>query len=85
MMAHLLIMQLPHYSGEAPETQAQHSIHQWLHQGTDGCPIDFITCARFELNSHAQQTASAMFAHCLSQSLSLMQGISQAACQQQID
>lgn len=66
------------------QTQMQHSVHQWLHQGTDSCPVDFIACAHFGLNSYAQSTAETLFTHCLSQSAALMQGITQSDCEQRL-
>lgn len=65
----------------APETQAQHSIHQWLQQSPAPCPVDFITCVDFPLNPHAQASAPLLYANCLSQSLILARGKKQQDCE----
>ena len=64
----------------APETQAQHSIHQWLQQSPTPCPVDFIACIHFPLNSYAQASAPLLYANCLSQSLVLAYGKNQDDC-----
>ncbi|NOL49902.1 glucose-6-phosphate isomerase [Pelistega europaea] len=55
-----------------PGTDAQHTFFQWLHQGTDGAPVDFIVCQhedhRWE-NHHRQ-----LLAHCLAQREALLKG-----------
>ena len=64
----------------APETQAQHSIHQWLQQSPTPCPVDFIACVHFPLNPHAEASAPLLYANCLSQSLVLAYGKTQNDC-----
>lgn len=62
------------------QTQGQHSVHQWLQQGTSVCPVDFIACAHFEINENAQKTAALLFSQCISQSLTLMKGKTAEEC-----
>lgn len=53
-------------------TDVQHSFFQWLHQGVDDCPVDFIA-----LNSHATSSddrAQALTANYLAQGSALLQG-----------
>jgi len=55
-----------------PGTDAQHTFFQWLHQGTDGAPVDFIVCqqADHKWAEHHQQ----LLAHCLAQREALLKG-----------
>ncbi len=55
-----------------PGTDAQHSFFQWLHQGTQVCPVDFIA-AKVPSHSHAEHHAQ-LLANCLAQSAALMTG-----------
>ncbi|WP_071057845.1 glucose-6-phosphate isomerase [Pelistega sp. MC2] len=55
-----------------PGTDAQHTFFQWLHQGTEGAPVDFIVCAKEDhrwANHHRQ-----LLAHCLAQREALLNG-----------
>ncbi|MCQ9618199.1 glucose-6-phosphate isomerase [Paenalcaligenes niemegkensis] len=55
-----------------PGTDAQHTFFQWLHQGSDGAPVDFIVCqhADHKWRSHHQT----LLAHCLAQREALLRG-----------
>ncbi len=55
-----------------PGTDAQHTFFQWLHQGTDGAPVDFIVCQSEDhrWKEHHQQ----LLAHCLAQREALLDG-----------
>ncbi len=55
-----------------PGTDAQHTFFQWLHQGTDGAPVDFIVCQSEDhrWKEHHQQ----LLAHCLAQREALLNG-----------
>lgn len=55
-----------------PGTDAQHTFFQWLHQGTDGAPVDFIVCQQEDhrWKDHHQQ----LLAHCLAQREALLNG-----------
>lgn len=55
-----------------PGTDAQHTFYQWLHQGTDGAPVDFIACRHADHGwpDHHQQ----LLAHCLAQREALLRG-----------
>ncbi|WP_084493535.1 glucose-6-phosphate isomerase [Brackiella oedipodis] len=55
-----------------PGTDAQHTFFQWLHQGSDGAPIDFIVCqeADHQWPSHHRK----LLAHCLAQRQALWTG-----------
>lgn len=55
-----------------PGTDAQHTFFQWLHQGTDGAPVDFIVCQQADHGwaDHHQQ----LLAHCLAQREALLTG-----------
>ncbi|WP_459618469.1 glucose-6-phosphate isomerase [Bordetella sp. 2513F-2] len=55
-----------------PGTDAQHTFFQWLHQGTDGAPVDFIVCKQADhpWDDHHQQ----LLAHCLAQREALLRG-----------
>lgn len=55
-----------------PGTDAQHTFFQWLHQGSDGAPVDFIVCAQADhgwANHHR-----ILLANCLAQRQALLQG-----------
>ncbi len=55
-----------------PGTDAQHTFFQWLHQGSDGAPVDFIACQHEDhgwREHHIQ-----LLAHCLAQREALMHG-----------
>jgi len=55
-----------------PGTDAQHTFFQWLHQGSDGAPVDFIICAHAD---HAwPQHHRILLANCLAQRQALLQG-----------
>ncbi len=55
-----------------PGTDAQHTFFQWLHQGSDGAPIDFIICesANHQWPDHHTQ----LLANCLAQREALLKG-----------
>jgi glucose-6-phosphate isomerase len=55
-----------------PGTDAQHTFFQWLHQGSEGAPVDFIVCkeADHQWQSHHKQ----LLAHCLAQRQALLYG-----------
>lgn len=55
-----------------PGTDAQHTFFQWLHQGSDGAPVDFIVCQHPDHNwgSHHQS----LLANCLAQREALLKG-----------
>ncbi len=55
-----------------PGTDAQHTFFQWLHQGSDGAPVDFIICqtAHHRWPDHHLM----LIANCLAQREALMQG-----------
>jgi len=55
-----------------PGTDAQHSFFQWLHQGTDIVPVDFIAVAKTPYGNQTQQDM--LLANCLAQSAALMTG-----------
>lgn len=55
-----------------PGTDSQHSFFQWLHQGTDIVPVDFIAAVRTPFGTKAQQNM--LLANCLAQSEALMNG-----------
>lgn len=55
-----------------PGTDAQHTFFQWLHQGSDGAPVDFIVCAQAD---HAwRRHHRILLANCLAQRRALLQG-----------
>ncbi|PJX25509.1 glucose-6-phosphate isomerase [Advenella sp. S44] len=55
-----------------PGTDAQHTFFQWLHQGSDGAPVDFIACQH---EDHAwKEHHIQLLAHCLAQREALMNG-----------
>src|SRR5690606_939575 len=55
-----------------PGTDAQHTFFQWLHQGSDGAPVDFIVCrhADHRWPDHHRQ----LLANCLAQRATLLRG-----------
>ncbi|MFT0531966.1 glucose-6-phosphate isomerase [Castellaniella hirudinis] len=55
-----------------PGTDAQHTFFQWMHQGSDGAPVDFILCSQADHHwpSHHRQ----LLANCLAQREALMRG-----------
>lgn len=55
-----------------PGTDAQHTFFQWLHQGSDGAPVDFIVCqhADHDWAGHHQS----LLANCLAQREALLRG-----------
>lgn len=55
-----------------PGTDAQHTFFQWLHQGSDGAPVDFIVCQHPDHNwtDHHQS----LLANCLAQREALLRG-----------
>lgn len=55
-----------------PGTDAQHTFFQWLHQGSDGAPVDFILCreADHQWPDHHRH----LIANCLAQREALMRG-----------
>ncbi|MBL4820806.1 MAG: glucose-6-phosphate isomerase, partial [Gammaproteobacteria bacterium] len=60
----------------APGTDAQHSFHQLLHQGTRMIPVDFIAVAAGASGSDTTGQAQ-LLANCFSQSQALMEGKSE--------
>lgn len=55
-----------------PGTDSQHTFFQWLHQGSDGAPVDFIICANAD---HGwPQHHRILLANCLAQRQALLQG-----------
>ncbi|MBV6272634.1 glucose-6-phosphate isomerase [Alcaligenaceae bacterium CGII-47] len=55
-----------------PGTDAQHTFFQWLHQGSDGAPVDFILCQ--EADHHWPDHHRRLIANCLAQREALMRG-----------
>ncbi|HLR30367.1 MAG TPA: glucose-6-phosphate isomerase, partial [Paenalcaligenes sp.] len=55
-----------------PGTDAQHTFFQWLHQGSDGAPVDFIVCqgADHQWLEHHQ----CLLANCLAQREAMLVG-----------
>ncbi|SHH67642.1 glucose-6-phosphate isomerase [Pollutimonas bauzanensis] len=55
-----------------PGTDAQHTFFQWLHQGSDGAPVDFIVCEQADHGwpGHHQS----LLANCLAQREALLKG-----------
>lgn len=53
-------------------TDVQHSFFQWMHQGTDICPLDFIICARPD-HPYAEQHQT-LVSHFLAQQQALLHG-----------
>ncbi|MBH0312837.1 glucose-6-phosphate isomerase, partial [Alcaligenes faecalis] len=46
-------------------TDAQHTFYQWLHQGSDGAPVDFIVCQQADHNQAEHHNL--LLANCLAQ------------------
>src|SRR5690606_1861059 len=55
-----------------PATDAQHTFFQWLHQGSDGAPVDFIVCQ--EADPDWPEHHQSLLANCLAQREALLQG-----------
>lgn len=55
-----------------PGTDAQHTFFQWLHQSSEGSPVDFIVCK--EADHQWQQHHKQLLAHCLAQRQALLHG-----------
>ncbi|MCC2596163.1 glucose-6-phosphate isomerase [Pusillimonas sp. MFBS29] len=55
-----------------PGTDAQHTFFQWLHQGSDGAPVDFIVCQQADHGWPAHHTS--LLANCLAQREALLKG-----------
>lgn len=53
-------------------TDAQHTFYQWLHQGSDGAPVDFIVCQQADHNQAEHHNL--LLANCLAQREALMRG-----------
>lgn len=55
-----------------PGTDAQHTFFQWLHQGSDGAPVDFIVCQQADHGwpEHHKR----LLANCLAQREALLKG-----------
>lgn len=53
-------------------TDAQHTFYQWLHQGSDGAPVDFIVCQQADHNNSEHHRL--LLANCLAQREALMRG-----------
>lgn len=55
-----------------PGTDAQHTYFQWLHQGSDGAAVDFITCQHADHQwAHHHQS---LLANCLAQREAMLRG-----------
>lgn len=55
-----------------PGTDAQHTFFQWIHQGSDGAPVDFIMCQHED--HRWQEHHKQLLAHCLAQREALLKG-----------
>ncbi len=55
-----------------PGTDAQHTFFQWLHQGSDGAPVDFIVCQQADHKWPDHHTS--LLANCLAQREALLNG-----------
>lgn len=64
-----------------PGTDAQHTFFQWLHQGSDGAPVDFILCR--QADHHWRDHHQRLLANCLAQREALMRGKSPDEAQQE--
>src|SRR5690606_17288470 len=64
-----------------PGTDAQHTFFQWLHQGSDGAPVDFIVCQQADHGWPEHHTS--LLANCLAQREALLQGKSYDAALQE--
>ncbi len=55
-----------------PGTDAQHTFFQWLHQGSDGAPVDFLVCQQAD---HGwPEHHKSLLANCLAQREALLNG-----------
>jgi glucose-6-phosphate isomerase len=61
-------------------TEGQHSYHQWLHQGTEVTPVDFI----LPLGAPDSEYHSRLASHCIAQSKVLMEGKTESAVLQEL-
>ncbi len=59
-----------------PGTDAQHTFFQWLHQGSDGAPVDFIVCR--QADHRWPEHHRLLLANCLAQRAALLRGKSEA-------
>ncbi|MGM0633499.1 MAG: glucose-6-phosphate isomerase, partial [Pseudomonadota bacterium] len=57
----------------SPGTDGQHSFHQFLHQGTQPVPVDFIAILQSTV-PHGGAAHRRLLAHCLAQGRALMEG-----------
>lgn len=64
-----------------PGTDAQHTFFQWLHQSSEGSPVDFIICK--EADHRWQQHHKQLLAHCLAQRQALLHGKSVAQAERE--
>lgn len=55
-----------------PGTDAQHTFFQWLHQSSEGAPVDFIVCQ--EAGHHWPEHHRSLLANCLAQREALLRG-----------
>lgn len=62
-------------------TDAQHTFFQWLHQGSDGAPVDFIVCQ--EAGHRWPDHHCSLLANCLAQREALLRGKSYDAALQE--
>jgi len=53
-----------------PGTDAQHTFFQWLHQGSDGAPVDFLVCRHAD--HHWPEHHRQLLANCLAQRAALL-------------
>ncbi|TAL85681.1 MAG: glucose-6-phosphate isomerase [Candidimonas sp.] len=53
-------------------TDAQHTFFQWLHQGSDGAPVDFVVCRQAEHDWPEHHKS--LLANCLAQREALLRG-----------
>jgi glucose-6-phosphate isomerase len=53
-------------------TDAQHTFFQWLHQGSDGAPVDFIVCR--DADHGWREHHKSLLANCLAQREALLKG-----------
>lgn len=76
-----------------PGTDAQHTFFQWLHQGSDGAPVDFIVCQHADHGWPDHHRS--LLANCLAQREALLRGkplnqaqqecANQASCSEDLD
>jgi len=55
-----------------PGTDAQHTFFQWLHQGSDGAPVDFVVCQ--QADHDWQEHHQSLLANCLAQREAMLIG-----------